>query len=132
MVRLIIIIAAVGIVFVAGLIIFIVSWGGESSPISQDEESLPSLPVVVSINAIPWARVFIKLPQADDFIEPRAQDFAIPPDPNQKTSNITPIRGGLKIPIGTTIRLVYEGEEKSFPYEAWKDNKTISHDFLNQ
>ena len=132
MVRLIIIIAAVGIIFVAGLIIFIVSWGGESSPISQDEASLTSLPVTVSVNAIPWASVFIKLPQGDDFIEPRAQDFAIPPDPNQKTSNITPIRGGLKVPIGTTIRLVYEGEEKSFPYEAWKDEKTISYDFLNQ
>ena len=132
MVRLIIVIATVSVIFIAGLIIFIMSWGERSSPISQDEESLPSLPVTVSINAIPWARVFIKLPQDDDFIEPRAQDFAIPPDPNQKTSNITPIRGGLKVPIGTTIKLVYETEEKSFPYEAWKDEKAISYDFLNQ
>ena len=132
MVRLIIVIAAVIVIFVAGLIVFIISWGGESSPISQDEESLPSLPVTVSINAIPWARVFIKMPESDDFIEPGAQDFAIPPDPNQKQSNITPIRGGLKVPIGTTIKLVYEEKEKIFPYEAWKDEKAISYDFLNQ
>ena len=132
MVRLIIVIATVGVILIAGLIIFIISWGGESSPISQDAESLPSLLVTVSINAIPWARVFIKLPDSDDFIEPRAQDFTIPPDPNRKTSNITPIRGGLKVPIDTTIRLIYEEKEKSFPYEAWKDEKTISYDFLNQ
>lgn len=132
MVRLIIVIATVGVIFIAGLIIFIISWGGESSPRSQDEASLTPLPVTVSINAIPWARVFIKLPQADDFIEPRAQDFTIPPDPNQEKSNVTPIRGGLKIPIGTTIKLVYEAKEKSFPYEAWKNQKTISYDFLNQ
>ena len=132
MVRFIIVIATVGIIFIAGLIIFIVSWGGEASPISQDEESLPSLPVTVSINAIPWARVFIKLPEGDNFIAPRAQDFTIQPQPNPKKSNITPIRGGLKVPIGTTIRLVYEEKEKSFPYEAWKDEKTISYDFLNQ
>ena len=132
MVRLIIVIASVSVIFIAGLIIFIISWGGESSRISQDEESLPSLPVTVSINAIPWAEVFIKLPESDDFIEPRAQDFAIPPGPNQENSNVTPIRGGLKVPIGTTIKLVYETKEKSFPYEAWKDEKTISYDFLNQ
>ena len=132
MVRLIIGVAAVSVIFFAGLIIFIISWGGGTTPSSQDEESLTSLPVTVSINAIPWARVFIKLPESEDFIEPRAQDFTIPPDPNQKTSNITPIRGGLKVPIDTTIRLVYEEEEKSFPYAAWKDERTISYDFLNQ
>ena len=132
MVRLIIAIATVSVIFIAGLIIFIMSWGGESSPISQEEESLPSLPVTVSVNAIPWARVFIKLPQGDDFIEPRAQDFTIQLVPNQKNSNVTPIRGGLKVPIGTIIKLVYETKERSFPYEAWKAEKTISHDFLNQ
>ena len=132
MVRLIIVIATVGVIFIAGLIIFIISWGGESSSISQGEEDLTSLPITVSINAIPWARVFIKLPQGDDFIEPRAQDFTIQPAPNQKKSNVTPIRGGLKIPIGTTIKLVYEAKEKTFPYEAWKDEKAISYDFLNQ
>jgi hypothetical protein len=132
MVRLIIAIATVSVIVIAGLMIFIISWGGESSPISQDEEFLPSLPVIVSINAIPWAKVFIKLPESDGFIEPRAQDFTIQPGPNQKKSNVTPIRGGLKAPIGTTIKLVYAAEEKSFPYEVWKDEKTISYDFLNQ
>ena len=132
MVRLIIVIATVSVIFIAGLIIFIISWGGESSPISQDEASLPSLPVTVSVNAIPWARVFIKLPQSDDFIEPRAQDFTIPPDPNQEKSNVTPIRGGLKVSIGTTIKLVYKEKEKVFSYVAWKNGQSISHDFLNQ
>ena len=132
MVRLIIVIATVSVIVITGLIIFIISWGGESSPIFQDEESLPSLPVTVSVNAIPWAKVFIKLPESDGFIEPRAQDFTIQPGPNQKNSNVTPIRGGLKVPIGTTIKLVYETKEKSFPYEAWKNKKTISYDFLNQ
>ena len=132
MVRLIIVIATVGVIFIAGLIIFIVSWDGESSPSSQDEESLPLLPVTVSINAIPWAKVFIKLPESDDFIEPRAQDFTIQPAPNQENSNVTPIRGGLKVPVGTIIKLVHESKEKSFPYEVWKDEKTVSHDFLNQ
>jgi hypothetical protein len=132
MVRLIIAIASVSVIFIAGLIIFIISWGGESSTGSQDRESLAPLPVTVSVNAIPWARVFIKLPQADDFIEPRAQDFTIPPDPNQEKSNVTPIRGGLKISIGTTIKLVYKEKEKVFSYVAWKNGQSISHDFLNQ
>lgn len=132
MLRLIIVIATLSAIVITGLIIFIISWGGESSPISQDEEFLPSLPVTVSINAIPWAKVFIKLPESDGFIEPRAQDFTIQPGPTQKNSNVTPIRGGLKVPIGTTIKLVYETKEKSFPYEVWKNKKTISYDFLNQ
>ena len=132
MVRLIIVIATVSVIFIAGLIIFIMSWDGESSPRSQDEASLTPLPVTVSINAIPWARVFIKLPQSDDFIEPRAQDFTIPPDPNQEKSNVTPIRGGLKVSIGTTIKLVYKEKEKVFSYAAWKNGQSISHDFLNQ
>ena len=132
MVRLIIVIATVSVIFIAGLIVFIISWGGGSSPISQDAESLLSLPVTVSINAIPWAKVFIKLPESDGFIEPRAQDFTIPPEPDQQKSNVTPIRGGLKIPIGTTIKLVYKDQEEIFSYEVWKDKKTISYDFLNQ
>jgi hypothetical protein len=85
----------------------------------------------VSINAVPWAKVFIKLPEGD-FIEPRPQDFTIPPEPNEKNSNVTPIRGGLKVPIGTTIKLVYGNKEKAFPYETWKGGEPISHDFLNQ
>lgn len=127
MVKLIIVIATVIVIFIAGLIIFIISWGSPA-----DEVSLTSLPIAVSINAIPWARVFIKLPHGDDFIEPRAQDFTISPDLNRERSNVTPIRGGLKIPIGTTIKLVYKEKEKVFFYEAWKDRRSISHDFLNQ
>lgn len=122
MVRLIIVIASVSVIVIAGLIIFIISRPGCG----------PGEPVTVSVNAIPWARVFIKLPQGDDFIEPRAQDFTTQPGSNQENSNVTPIRGGLKVPIGTTIKLVYETKERSFPYEVWKDEKTISYDFLNQ
>ena len=137
MVRLVIVIAIAIVIVIAGSISFIISRGGDSSSISQDEDpfSPPSPAIVtvpVSINAIPWARVFIKLPQGSDFIEPRAQDFAIPPEPNRKNSNVTPIRGSLKVPIGTAIKLVCRGKEKIFPYEAWKDGKTISYDFLNQ
>jgi hypothetical protein len=88
--------------------------------------------VSVSINAIPWARVFIKLPENDYFMEPRPRDFTIPPEPSQKESNVTPIPGDLKVPVGTAIKLMYRGKEKIFLYEKWKDGKTISHDFLNQ
>ena len=138
MARLVIVIAVAIVVVITGLIIFIVSRGEESSLISQDENYLPpppipaSITVPVSINAIPWARVFIKLPQDSGFIEPRVQDFTIPPEPNRKNANVTPIRGSLKVPVGTAIKLVCRGKEKIFPYEAWKDGKTISYDFLNQ
>ncbi len=88
--------------------------------------------VSVSINAIPWARVFIKLPENDYFMEPRVRDFTIPPEPNQKESNVTPIPGDLKVPVGTTIKLMYRDKEKIFRYDQWKDGKTISYDFLNQ
>ena len=84
------------------------------------EPAPPLTPVVtVSINAVPWAKVFIKLPGTDRFIKPP-----------EKKSNITPIRGGLKVPIGTAIKLVYSDKEKTFGYEAWKTSKTISHDFM--
>ncbi len=75
--------------------------------------------VSVSINAVPWAEVFIMLPDTNRFIRPP-----------EKKSNITPIRGGLKVPIGTAIRLVYGDKEKTFGYESWKTSKTVSHDFL--
>ena len=73
----------------------------------------------VSINAVPWAEVFIKKPGTDRFVKPPG-----------KESNITPIRGGLKVPIGTAIKLVYGDKEKTFRYEAWKKSNVISHDFL--
>ena len=107
-------------------------------PDDDDNVAVPPRPepgaetVSVSINAIPWARVFIKLPQTDYFMEPRAQDFTIQPEPNQKNFNVTPIPGSLKVPIGTTIKLRYHSDEKIVPYEEWKDRKTISHDFTNQ
>lgn len=87
--------------------------------------------VSVQINAIPWAEVFIKLPENDNYMSPRTQDFIIPPEPNEQNTNITPIRGGLKVSFGTTIKLVYQGKEKVFSYEEWKKDARISHKFSN-
>ena len=134
MIRLVIAIAIA--IIIAGSIIFIISRIEDPPPILQVEEPLLSSPatetvtVSVSINAIPWARVFIKLPENDYFMEPRARDFTI--EPNGRNSNVTPIPGDLKVPIGTTIKLLHRGKEKTFPYEVWKEGKAISHDFLNQ
>ena len=162
MVRLVIAFATTLIIVIAGLIIFAAPWDANPPPPPRPEKipeidddsrrfrqpsepqrnrpTPPTQPVTrteaktvsVSINAIPWARVFIKLPANDDFIAPRVQDFTIPPESNQKESNVTPIPGDLKVPIGTTIKLMYRGNEKIFPYEAWEDGRTISHDFMNQ
>lgn len=85
-----------------------------------DKRPRPSPVVTVSINAVPWAEVFIKLPETDRFIKPPG-----------KVSNITPIRGGLKVPVDTTIKLVYGEMVRIFNYKDWKHNKSISHDFLN-
>lgn len=84
----------------------------------MDKRPRPSPVVTVSINAVPWAEVFIRHPDSDRFIKPPG-----------KKSNITPIRGGLRVPIGTVIKLVYENQEKMFSYEAWKTSMSISHDF---
>ena len=141
--RLVIVIAIAIVIVIAGSIIFIRFRGDDSSSTSQEGESSPIDPgtaasptppetVPVSINAIPWARVFIKLPENDYFMEPRARDFTIPPEPNGRNSNVTPIPGNLKVPIGTTIKLMYGGKEKIFLYEIWKDEEAISHDFLSQ
>ena len=92
----------------------------ENGKITWRPHPRPLRKVAVNINAVPWAKVLIKRPVDDRFIVP----------PNME-SNITPIRGGLKVPIGTGIRLVYEDREKTFGYETWKTSKTISHDFLN-
>ena len=162
MTRSVIVIATAIVIVIAGLIIFMTPWDADPprpprpQKIPEIDDDLrrfppprkprtarpdpPTQPVTrtdaetvsVSINAIPWARVFIKLPANNDFIEPRARDFTIPPEPNQKESNVTPIPGDLKVPSGTAIKLMYRGKEKIFPYEAWKDGRTISHDFLNQ
>ena len=138
MVRLVIVIAVAIVVVITGLVIFIVSRGEESSLISQDEDYLPpppipaSITVPVSINAIPWARVFIRLPQGNNFIAPRLEHFTIRPEPNDPKSNVTPIRGALVLPEETEIKLVYQEKEKIFPYEEWKGRQTISHDFSGQ
>ena len=160
--RSVIVVATAIVIVIAGLIIFLTSWDKDPPPRPDPEPSRketteiddnspevrrsnepqivqpapPTQPVTgtvsVSINAIPWARVFIKLPENDYFMEPRARDFTISPKPNQKDSNVTPIPGDLKVPIGTAIKLMYRGNEKIFPYEVWRDGKTISHDFMNQ
>ena len=88
--------------------------------------------IFIQINADPWAYVFIKLPDGDDFIKPRRQDFIKTPRPDERDTNVTPIRGGLKVSIGTEIKLVYEDKEKVFSYETLEEEKFISHDFSNQ
>ena len=90
-----------------------------------------SVRLSIQIGAEPWAYVFIKLPDGDDFIKPRAQDFILPPGPDEENTNLIPIPSGLKVPSGTAIKLVYEGKEKVFPYEIWKNETEISHNFLN-
>ncbi|RKU10075.1 hypothetical protein C6502_10985 [Candidatus Poribacteria bacterium] len=162
MTRSVIVVATAIVIVIAGLIISIAPWETDPPrpprpqkiPEIDDRSPRPSRPrkpqraqparptqsvtrteaetVSVSINAIPWARVFIKFPENDYFIEPRPRDFTIPPKPNQKESNVTPIPGDLKVPSGTAIKLMYRDKEKIFLYEKWKDGKTISHDFLNQ
>ena len=87
--------------------------------------------ISVQINAKPWALVYIKLPDSDDFIEPREQDFIEPPEPGETRTNFTPIRGGLRVPIGTAIKLVYQEKEKVFPYQVWKTDARITHTFSN-
>ena len=108
----------------------------ENGKIVWEPKTAPPIPnpppnVTVAVNAVPWAEVFIKLPQEKNFIRPQRKHFTIPPDFVSKNSNVTPIRGGLKVPADTTIRLVYGDKEETFGYEAWKTSKTISHDFLN-
>ena len=88
--------------------------------------------ISIQINAVPWAYVFIKLPDGDDFIKPRRQDFIITPGPDERDTNVTPIPGGLKVSIGTEIKLVHEDKEKVFFYETLEEEKFISHDFSNQ
>ena len=90
----------------------------------------PATPYVsVSINAVPWAEVFIKTPGSSRFIKPGPKYFNIKPKSNGKDAHVTPIRGKLKVPAGTAIKLVYEGREEIFPYETWKTRRSISHDF---
>ena len=143
---------AVGIVVIAIIIIVLVSIktggqpSGEALPPKDDAaSSTPKTKIVksrvvppatsrvsVSINAVPWAEVLIKPPGTNNFIKPETKDFKIRPEPNGKDSNVTPIRGELRVPAGTEIKLIYDGKEETFLYESWKTNKSISHDFLEQ
>ncbi len=106
-------------------------------PSENSEETEPdgdplreSQVVNVSINAVPWAKVSIELPEKTGFIKPRKEYYDLPADSSEEISNITPIPGGLRVPIGTTIMLEYGDRKMTFSYNSWKTSKTISHDFL--
>ena len=129
MVRLVTVIIIGVVIVIAGLIIIIEPF---NCPDSDVTPPLPPRSKRVSINAIPWARVFIRLPQGNNFIAPRLEHFTIRPEPNDPKSNVTPIRGALVLPEETEIKLVYQEKEKIFPYEEWKGRQTISHDFSGQ
>ena len=88
--------------------------------------------VLVSINAVPWAEVFIKPPGTNYFIEPDTQNFTRGAERTGENRNVTPIRGKMRVQVGTSIKLVYDGREKIFPYESWGASKLISHNFLGQ
>ena len=129
MVKLAIVIIIGVVIVIAGLIIIIEPFNGPDSDVTSPP---PPRSKRVSINAIPWARVFIRLPQGNNFIAPRLEHFTIRPEPNDPKSNVTPIRGALVLPEETEIKLVYQEKEKIFPYEEWKGRQTISHDFSGQ
>jgi archaellin len=102
----------------------------------QEEKSISvnfNQPISIMINAQqPETYVFIMLPDGDEFIEPRTEDFIVPPEPDEQNTNLIPIRGGgLKIPIGTKIKLVYQDKERIFAYEEYKKKMRISHNFSN-
>ena len=105
--------------------------GGKISHEFPPTESKPSF-VTVSINAVPWAEVFIKPPGTYYFIEPDTQNFTRGSERTGENRNVTPIRGKMKVQVGTAIKLVYDGREKIFPYESWGASKLISHNFLEQ
>lgn len=71
-------------------------------------------------------------PGTNGFMKPEIKHFKIAPEPNGKDIHVTPIRGKMKVPAGTAIKLVYEGREKIFRYDSWKTTRSISHDFLGQ
>ena len=98
----------------------------------KEDKFIPhDFPVLIQINVDPWAYVFIQLPDGDNFIEPRRQDFIITPELGEQNINVTPIRGGLEVPIGTAIKLVNGHRERVFSYETWKGKSQISHNFPN-
>ena len=96
-------------------------------------EPIPPIPPItpiafelVSINAVPWAEVFIKPPGTNYFIEPDTQNFTRgPAERTGENRNVTPIRGKMRVQVGTSIKLVHDGREKIFPYESWGASKLI-------
>ena len=71
-----------------------------------------TVPVSIGVNAVPWAEVFIKSPEANE----------------DSSYGHTPIT--VEVPIGAKVILRYNNKERVFPYEIWKDGKPISHNFL--
>ena len=101
-----------------------------SNPFSHTDSEISF--VSVSINAVPWAEVFIKPPGTNNFIEPDTQNFTRGSGRTGENRNVTPIRGKMRVQVGTSIKLVHDGREKIFPYESWGASKLISHNFLGQ
>ena len=74
MVRLVIVVAIAIVLVIAGLIMIIEPFNGPD----DDDDVTPPLPPQskrISINAIPWARVFIRLPQGNNFIVSTTRTF---------------------------------------------------------
>lgn len=124
--RLVIGIATVSVIVIAGLIIYIIGRphpiettgnGGPiitSGPDSPTGPKEPSVHYTVSINAVPWAEVLIKSPETNEEI----------------SYGYTPMT--VDVPIEAKVILRYNNEEQAFSYKIWKDEKRISHDFLGQ
>ena len=103
--------------------------GGEET--EPDGDPLRESQVVnVSINAVPWAKVSIELPEKTGFIKPRKEHYDLPADSSEEISNITPIPGGLRVPIGTTIMLEYGDRKMTFSYKSWTDQQDNFARFL--
>lgn len=102
------------------------------TPIEPVPTKTPIPFVLVSINAVPWAEVFIKPPGTNYFLEPDTKNFTRGAERTGENRNVTPIRGKMRVQVGTSIKLVYDGREKIFPYESWGARKLISHNFLGQ
>ena len=79
----------------------------------------PAPNVSVAINAVPYAEVFIKPPQSDNYIRPERPD-----------ARSTPVT--LEVPAGTDIILKYKEYEKESPYEEWEEDGEIWYDFLEK
>ena len=79
----------------------------------------PPPTVLVRINATPYAAIFMKLPQSENYTPPEQPD-----------ERYTPVT--LQVPAGTDIMLKYEEVKIDFRYEEWKEDREIFHDFLEK